>query len=60
MANKEKQQVENPKYNKQQILTAQKYADRKDLINAILKDGELYTFEKVDELIKKFMERKTN
>ena len=32
-----------PVYSKQQLLTFQRYAARRDLLEALLKDGESYT-----------------
>ncbi|MGE7977361.1 hypothetical protein [Psychrobacillus sp. NPDC093200] len=44
------------KFNKRQLLKSQKYAERTDLLNALLKDEEVYTFAQVDDLIKRFDE----
>lgn len=45
-------------YDKAKLLTLNRYANRRDLLTAILKDGEEYTKDQVDGLIKEFMERK--
>lgn len=50
--------VEKTKFSKEQILSAKKYIDIKDVLNAILKEGQLYTFDEVDELVEKFMKEK--
>lgn len=42
------------KYDKEQFLTAKKYANRKDVLNALLGEGESYTIEEVDALLNKF------
>ncbi|MCQ4637140.1 hypothetical protein NE619_10420 [Anaerovorax odorimutans] len=42
-----------PAYTKQQILSAQKYSNRRDLLEAILKDQK-YTIEQVDAEIERF------
>ena len=44
------------KFGKKQLLKSQKYAERTDLLNALLKDEEVYTFAQVDDLIKRFDE----
>lgn len=43
-------------YSKQQILRSKAYADKQDIIDALLEDHKEYTLESVDEIIKKFME----
>ena len=57
MANKkvEKQEL---MFSKEQILVAKKYLNRRDVLGAILADGKEYTFDQVDSLLAKFMERK--
>ena len=45
-------------YTKEQLLASVKYANRRDLISALLDDGETYTLDKVDALIDKFMKGK--
>lgn len=44
------------KFSKQQLRKSKKYSGRVDLINALLKDEEVYTFTQVDDLIKRFDE----
>lgn len=48
--------IEN-KFTKEQIINSKIYADKKDVLNAILEDKE-YTKKQVDEVIKKFMKGK--
>ena len=43
------------KFTKEQVLASGKYQHRRDLLNALLKDGENYTIESVDGLIEMFM-----
>lgn len=45
-------------FSKEQILASKKYANRRDVLGVILADGKEYTFEQVDSLLKRFMERK--
>ncbi|CDI66633.1 TPA: hypothetical protein UN286_004168 [Clostridioides difficile] len=46
---------ENYKFTKEQIVNSKKYVNRKDLLNAILKEDELYSFSEVEDRINKFM-----
>lgn len=50
--------VEKMKFTKQQILEAKKYANRKDLVGALLEEGENYSLSEVDAAISDFMKRK--
>ncbi|HBE9110475.1 TPA: hypothetical protein KNH21_003798, partial [Clostridioides difficile] len=43
------------KFTKEQIVNSKKYINRKDLLNAILKENELYSFSEVEEIINSFM-----
>ncbi|MDC2909867.1 hypothetical protein POL28_19575 [Clostridioides difficile] len=43
------------KFTKEQIVNSKKYVNRKDLLNAILKENELYSFSQVDDRINNFM-----
>jgi len=43
------------KFTKEQIVNSKKYVNRKDLLNAILKENELYSFSEVEEIINNFM-----
>lgn len=45
-------------FTKQQIIKSNKFKNRIDLINTILKDDELYTIHDVEEKINKFLKRK--
>ncbi|MDW0089359.1 hypothetical protein RHK27_03215 [Clostridioides difficile] len=46
---------ENYKFTKEQIVNSKRYVNRKDLLNAILKEDELYSFSEVEEIINNFM-----
>ncbi|HFK2931409.1 Uncharacterised protein [Clostridioides difficile] len=43
------------KFTKEQIVNSKKYVNRKDLLNAILKENDLYSFSEVEDRINKFM-----
>ncbi|MGO1004894.1 hypothetical protein ACTPEH_05000 [Clostridioides difficile] len=43
------------KFTKEQIVNSKKYINRKDLLNAILKENELYSFSEVEKIINSFM-----
>ncbi|MDB0440965.1 hypothetical protein C4R89_15785 [Clostridioides difficile] len=43
------------KFTKEQIVNSKKYVNRKDLLNAILKEDELYSFSEVEDRINNFM-----
>ena len=60
MATKTTEKKQETVFTKEQILASNKYADRRDVLGAILKDGCTYTFEKVDSLLEKFMKGKVN
>ncbi len=44
-------------FTKQKILTFKRYANRRDLLSVLLKDGEEYTTDQVDGLIENFMKK---
>ncbi len=46
------------KYKKQELLKAERYRERKDLVGALLKDGREYSLEEVDAVIDKFVKGK--
>lgn len=56
MENKEVKTVES-KFSKEQLLKSKKYANRRDLLGVLLKEGEEYSFTEVDNLIDEFMKR---
>lgn len=44
-----------PKFRKDQILASKKYKNRRDLLSAVLEDGQLYTMSEVNTLVEKYM-----
>ncbi|HBH3666230.1 TPA: hypothetical protein KSK14_001748 [Clostridioides difficile] len=53
--NKTLSKEENYKFTKEQIVNSKRYVNRKDLLNAILKEDELYSFSEVEDMINNFM-----
>ncbi len=47
-----------PEFTKEQLAASKTYRKRKDLINALLEDGKLYTKETVDKMIANYMKGK--
>lgn len=45
-------------FSKQQLVESRKYANRRDLLKALLTDGKAYTIAEVDAAIEKFMKGK--
>lgn len=45
-----------PVFTKEQLIGATRYADRRDLLQALLSDGESYSFDDVDRMIQEYME----
>lgn len=48
------QTMTEPTFEKAQLVGCKKYSSRKDLINALLDDGQKYTFSQVDKMIQDF------
>ena len=44
-----------PMFSKEQILTSARFANRRDLVNALLDEKKSYTVKNVDSLIEKYM-----
>ena len=44
-------------FTKQQILSAKKYTDRRDLLSVLLQEDKQYTIAEVDQLIDEFMKK---
>lgn len=55
-----KKDVEEVKFSKEQLLSSGRFAKRKDLLCAVLKDSSQYTVEEAEAEIKKFLKRKVN
>lgn len=47
--------VQVSKFSKKQLISSERYKNRRDLLSALLKDGELYSLEMVDKMIDNFM-----
>lgn len=52
-----KRKTDSPVFSKQDLLRAKRYSDKRDILNALLKDGETYTIEQVDKTIKTFLSK---
>lgn len=48
------------KFSKEQLLSAKRYINSKDILNVILENGKTYSFDEVDGLLTKALERKVN
>jgi hypothetical protein len=48
------------KFSKEQMISAKRYSNRKDLLHVVLNDDQLYSFEEVDKLVDDFMKGKVN
>ena len=42
-------------YTREQVMSSQRYANRRDLVSVLLESGKTYTLDEVDALINKFM-----
>ena len=52
--------VQEARFTKAQILASQKYVGRRDVLGAILNEGDTYSLNEVDSLLEKFMKRKVD
>lgn len=48
------QSIEEQKFTKEQLIASRKYANRRDTLNALLKDGETYSHQDVEQILEKF------
>lgn len=48
--------MENGGYTKDELKESEKFKNRRDAIEALLKDGVCYSIEEVEEIIREFME----
>ena len=55
-----KAKQEKTSYTKKQLLMAERYKNRRDLLEALLEEGKSYTMEEVDKLMSDFMKGKVN
>lgn len=46
-----------PKFPKEQILSANKFKNRKDILGVLLEDGKEYSFDQVETLMDDFMKK---
>ena len=44
-----------PKFSKEQLIRSDRFAKRRDLLGALLKDGKLYSIEEVETAIEHYM-----
>lgn len=51
----DKKKLEEIKFSKTQILKSKSYADYKDLLDAVLIEGNMYTTENIQNIIKDFL-----
>jgi hypothetical protein len=56
----EVQEVVQNEFSKEQILASEKYANRRDLVDALLDESKKYTMEAVQKLIDGYMKGKVN
>lgn len=56
--NKELEGRRSAKYKKEQLLYAERYRERRDLIQALLKDGQEYSLEEADRLLEDYLKGK--
>lgn len=64
MAVKKKKEAEQEvalfKFSKEQLVKSKKYSLQRDVLNALLSDGEVYTFDEVDQKLYEFLKGKVN
>lgn len=53
----EEKKVE-PSFSKEQLLLSKRFQKRKDLVNALLEEGHVYTIREVEEKIKQYQKGK--
>ena len=51
----DKKTAEAAVFTKAQLLISKKYAEKRDLISALLEDGKTYTADQADALIEKYL-----
>lgn len=56
--NKEEKQCEAAKYTKTQLISAARYRNKQDQIDALLDPNKMYTIVEADEVIEKYMKGK--
>lgn len=53
-------EVATAKFSKQQLVASKKYSLHRDVLNALLEDGQVYTFGEVDRKLNDFLKGKVN
>lgn len=48
------------RFNKQQMLISEQFANQRDLLEALLENNKSYTLSEVDNMIKKYMKGQVN
>ncbi|WP_419962103.1 hypothetical protein [Psychrobacillus sp. BM2] len=48
------------KFTKEQLVKSKKYSHQRDVLNALLSDVEVYTFDEVDQKLHEFLKGKVN
>ena len=48
------------KYTKEQLINSDVFSSKRDLLTALLIDGESYTVKETEEMIKKYLKGKVN
>lgn len=49
-----------PTFTKEALVKSERYKDKRDLVNALLEDGQRYTLELVDKIIDEYMNKEVN
>lgn len=57
---KQHSEVATFKFSKQQLVSSKKYSAQRDVLNALLEDGQVYTFDEVDRKLNDFLKGKVN
>lgn len=52
-----KEKIVKPTFSKESLLKSERYKNHRDVLNALLKDGAVYTLEDVDKLINLFLKK---
>ncbi len=55
-----KKKTTEPKFTKESLLNAKRFRDQRDLVSALLEDGEEYTVSEVEEMITNYLKGKVN
>ena len=60
MAVKKENKTSDDVFSKEQILGSKKFANRKDILNVLLKDDETYSIDDVETMIKEFLNKEVD